>query len=273
MSAGVWTGTAFGLTLDSRFPMMGLLPGRPTAGDRRLVLELTDLLREPAWQRRAVKTLSRKTAQDGSPAMSIEVHAERGYLFEAAGLGRFLLSPDGTRLECQRSPGAGVVWDRYLACQVLPFASLVQGLEIFHASAVAIDRSAIELVGKSADDVRFCGNGDLCVPLERPDDPVRVGTLVFLESGDTDRVLIQRVTLPRPESLLAATFNFVLESATRLANQLEVCAALARECTVFHAVVPRRPGAAAATNLRDAVVSTQGEDFRMSLAVQPGQRC
>ncbi len=40
-------------------------------------------------------------------------------------------------------------WQRLLVAQVLPFAAVLQGLEVLHASAVTIGQSAVALVGRS----------------------------------------------------------------------------------------------------------------------------
>jgi predicted ATPase len=195
---------------------------------------------------------------------------------------------------------------------VLPFASLVQGFEIIHASAVAIDGVAVLLVGGSgvgkstlalnmhlsgaatfltddvvalearngsvlahpglpwakirgavadlvgrpvAEEAEFAVDGDLFVPIARDDSPLRAGALVFLETGEADTLDVRRLDSPDPGALLATTFNFVIQTPSRLANQLEVFAAVARECSVFQALVPRRPGMSVATELLRVVTS------------------
>lgn len=76
-------------------------------------------------------------------------HGESGYRFVVAGAGVYELSTDGRHLRCRPVPAAGWDWRRYLIGQVLPFASVLQRLEVFHASAVEIDGVAVAISGPS----------------------------------------------------------------------------------------------------------------------------
>jgi hypothetical protein len=123
-SGVTWAGRAFGLTLRSSFPLPGLSPSPvPERGDRELHLSLA------------------------APA-DLDRHGG-GYRFAAAGAGLFELAADGSSLVCAPERGAGWRWRRFVVGQALPFAAVLQGLEVFHASAVEIDGGAVALVGPS----------------------------------------------------------------------------------------------------------------------------
>ena len=72
---------------------------------------------------------------------------ERRYRFEVHGAGVYDLARDGSHVTCVPAPDGDWTFTRYLIGQVLPFAALLQGLEVFHASAVELDGSVVALAG------------------------------------------------------------------------------------------------------------------------------
>ena len=95
------------------------------------------------------KRANRREARlEGALLLTVDRHPELGYLIEAAGHGSHLLSPDG-RATCRPAVGADWQWHRLFFAQVLPTAAALQGLEILHASAVAIAGEAIAIVSAS----------------------------------------------------------------------------------------------------------------------------
>jgi hypothetical protein len=144
-----WTGEAFGLTLRSGFELPGLEPGegRPQ-GSRLVELAMAEGVEEPvAWEER----LQEWHYPDGTLGLTIDRHRQRGYRFYLYSAGVFELSADGGRVLCRLDPDFADQWHwrRYLIGQVLPFAALLQGLEVFHASAVEIGGGAVLLAGGS----------------------------------------------------------------------------------------------------------------------------
>ncbi len=140
-----WSGTAFGLSLESDFELPGMARVGAAAGALRIRRAASDELRR-GWPA-ASTAISVKRGGDGRVATSIRAHPQAGFLFEARGVGYFQLSADGAWLHCPE--GRTGLWLRYLIGQVLPFASVVRGLEVFHASAVRINDSAIGFFGRS----------------------------------------------------------------------------------------------------------------------------
>jgi hypothetical protein len=144
-----WIGSAFGLSLRSEFPLPGLEPGRPGAPvERSIDLVLSPEAGEPF---EGAGRLQEWHYPDGTLGLTIDRDERRGYRFFLYGAGVFELAADGSRAVLRLDPdfAAGWNWRRYLIGQVLPFAALLHGLEVFHASAVEIDGGAVLLAGGS----------------------------------------------------------------------------------------------------------------------------
>ncbi len=142
-----WSGQAFGLSIWSDFRLPGFRTGRESdPSERRLAIEClpaTTLSEERVGER-----VCEWRDDHGHITLAIdETHA--GFRFIVARVGVYELSADGQRIVCQPALSAGYEWRRYLIGQVLPFAALLQGLEVFHASAVEIDGRAVAISGPS----------------------------------------------------------------------------------------------------------------------------
>lgn len=146
-----WAGEAFGLSLRSEFPLPGLTPtagADDTEGDRGIALALSSAPAEPFD---GAERLQEWHYPDGTLGLTIDRDAERGYRFFLYGAGVFVLATDGGSALLHLDPAYEAAWDwrRYLIGQVLPFAALLHGLEVFHASAVEIGGKAVLLAGGS----------------------------------------------------------------------------------------------------------------------------
>jgi hypothetical protein len=138
----------YGVDVDASFRLAGLSAGNGASGSKRAAVSLisrTEL--ERCWPTHAVRRISEQTRPDGRRVSFIDEHPVTGFLMYEQGFGRFLVSPDGTVIRCAPLQIAAWRWQRYLVGQALPFAALLQGLEVFHASAVAIGGRALALVG------------------------------------------------------------------------------------------------------------------------------
>lgn len=94
----------------------------------------------------------------------IESHPEMGYLITGPEYGSHLLSADGGRLRCYPEGRPEGAWQRMLVAQALPFAALLHGLEVFHASAVVRHGDAVAFIGsshagKTSLALELCGRG------------------------------------------------------------------------------------------------------------------
>lgn len=144
-----WTGEAFGLSLRSEFPLPGLEPsGGIEGGSRAVSLSLS---RDPAEPFEGAERLQEWHYPDGTLGLTIDRDEERGYRFYLYGAGVFVLAADGSRAVLHLDPEHEESWDwrRYLIGQVLPFAALLHGLEVFHASAIEVGGGAVLLAGGS----------------------------------------------------------------------------------------------------------------------------
>jgi hypothetical protein len=81
--------------------------------------------------------------------MRIEHHPIAGYLVAAPGHGTHLVSSDGRSVWSALPNVPAWRWQRLLFAQVLPLAATLQGLELFHASAVALGDQVVGFVAAS----------------------------------------------------------------------------------------------------------------------------
>lgn len=156
-----WVGSAFGLALRGELELPGLSevdapdgahePGSNSTLDdtddpaRSLELKLGPTATpspDADWGERVQEW----RYPNGTIGLAIDSDPERGYRFYVED-GTFELTPDGRRATAHPAPNSAWRWRRYLVGQVLPFAALLQGLEVFHASAVEIDGVAVALLG------------------------------------------------------------------------------------------------------------------------------
>jgi hypothetical protein len=145
-----WRGRAFGLELDAPCALPGLLESNRRAGPRQASLELVPAASiESAWPAREGRTLVERTFPGGRLMMRIEGHSELGYRIWAPRYGRHLVSADGRRISSALPRLAPWRWQRLFFAQVLPLASALQGLELFHASAVSLRDRVIAFAGGS----------------------------------------------------------------------------------------------------------------------------
>jgi hypothetical protein len=141
--------TAFGLDVHSEVPL-SFLEGsstQPTGRTLEAMVEPADA-RSLDWPQ-STELVWEDHQPDGSLIYRIEAHPETGYLISGPDYGANLLSPDGRQLRCAPEGVPDHAWQRLLIAQVLPFAALLHGLEVFHASAVVRDGQAIAFVGPS----------------------------------------------------------------------------------------------------------------------------
>jgi hypothetical protein len=140
--------TVFGLDVLSDAELPFLAGTSAAATGRTLAVSSAPGGGEPA-PREGFEPLCDQRQPDGTIVFRIDAHPEAGYLLWGPGYGSHLLSSDGRRLSCavaQIPPGS---WQRLLVAQVLPFAAVLGGLEVFHASAVAIGGQAVAFLGPS----------------------------------------------------------------------------------------------------------------------------
>jgi hypothetical protein len=276
--------TAFGLDVRSALPLPFLAGADAPATGRRLELRLA-----PARERHArlvgARPICVQRDRDGTTHFAIDAAVDGAYRIWGRARGCFALSADGRVLRCH-TEAAPAVWERFLVGQVLPFAALVAGLEVLHASAVVLRGGAVAFsgpsrAGKTSLALELCRRGAaffsddvLAVEatgdalLAHPGSPAagvdrleaarlrRVGAALpgpaLFADGREHFVAMQGASGPAPlralfvldrrgppgslrfepagdaRTLLACSFNFVLDTAARARVLLDVCAAIAR---------------------------------------------
>jgi hypothetical protein len=291
----LWSGRAFGLTIQSTFPLPGLREG-VSAHSAERTLDINHVSPSALDERPVGERVCEWLDDDGRVTLAIDETAS-GYRFVVRNVGVYDLSRDGRRLCCGPLPAAGWDWRRYLIGQVLPFAALLQGLEVFHASAVEMDGRAVAISGASglgkstlALELHLSGAGfltDDVLAVEVCDDGVLAHAGVAMAKvrrATAEGILevrrpVAQVAEPVPldafcllrasddgrvhfteaaadaRPLLGSTFNLVVSSAERLHAQLDVCATIAQQARLLWAAVPRTIDARVAQEFRAQLVA------------------
>lgn len=150
--------TVFGLDVRSDKPLSFLegATARPTG--RGLELSLLEAPRALGWPTTA-ELISDQRKPDGTVNFQIEFDPEAGFRIGGPEYGVSVLSSDGGRLLGTVGRNGKDAWQRLLIAQVLPFAAVLQGLEVLHASAVVSGGGAVALSGHS-------GSGKTSLALE-----------------------------------------------------------------------------------------------------------
>jgi hypothetical protein len=177
--------TVFGLDVEPEVPLSFLAGATagPTGRRLELAVRAEDTARRD-WPE-STELACDERRHDGSEGFRIETHPDAGYLISEPGYGSYLLSPNGRRLRCFPEGHPGDAWQRLLIAQVLPFAALLHGLEVLHASAVVHHRGVVAFVGpsragKTSLALELCRRGadfvaDDVLALERTDEGVLLG--------------------------------------------------------------------------------------------------
>jgi hypothetical protein len=138
---------AFGLQLDSAFPLPGMEP-RVVEGLPSLRIELAAPQRlKQRWSRSAATPEWTGRLGDGEQ-LRIERNSAGERLFSYGERARFLLDSAGEVLSCAPSH-AGLAWQRTLLGKVLPAVSVMRGYEALHAAAVECPEGAVAIAAPS----------------------------------------------------------------------------------------------------------------------------
>lgn len=153
------TSTAFGIDVhcDERVQLLDGAQAESTGRSLSMALETGEAT---AASLRAIgRLLCDERKPDGRVSFQIETQPGEDYLIWGPDYGFHRLSSRGSRLRVCPGDSDGHEWQRLLIGQVLPFATLLHGLEVFHASAVVLDGRALALIGPS-------GSGKTSLALE-----------------------------------------------------------------------------------------------------------
>jgi len=145
-AAAPWRSRAFGVELELCFAMPALVRAQEPAGapDCRLELAAGGEI-EVDWPHEEAQL--RGLMSDGKAKFEIHEHALAGYLINSSRYGRFRVAHDGAHVRCAPTDPSDWYWWGLLIGQVLPLVAALHGLEVLHASAVAIDGWAFAFSG------------------------------------------------------------------------------------------------------------------------------
>ena len=147
-AGAVTSGSAFGLAVEADFTVPAL--GAPTDAPRRTTCravtaaELDAACPVDGWTQDVDLR-----HPDTRLFLGIRHHPEAGYRIWAPRHGRHLVSLDGTTILSALPQRAQLGWQRLFFAQALPLAAVLHGLEVLHASAVAVDGHGIAFTATS----------------------------------------------------------------------------------------------------------------------------
>jgi hypothetical protein len=146
----VWRGCAFGITLESATSFPGL-PFCAHGAPARIATWHEERARaiDEAWPLADGEVVVDLRHTDGRVFMRIDRDADEGYRIWAPYYGRHLVSVDGRSIRSALPNVSPWRWQRLFFAQTLPLAAALQGLEVFHASAVALGGRVAAFVGSS----------------------------------------------------------------------------------------------------------------------------
>jgi hypothetical protein len=151
--------TAFGMDITCAAPVAFLSGANAAATGRAISLSIhPGELARTVWPQNA-KLICDEKLPSGDINFRIETNAREDYLLWGPEYGSHLLSADASSLRCFPEGQPDGAWQRLLIAQALPFGALLHGLEVFHASAVGLEGTAIAFLGAS-------GSGKTSIALE-----------------------------------------------------------------------------------------------------------
>ena len=145
-----WRSHAFGLEIEGDFPAPGLPAAKRRGAEPRTRIELCDPEAiDGDWPSGEAERLLEEHLGGRTPARTIDFHPRAGYRLYARHFGLARISADGSHIACAPPDMAPWRWQRFLVGRILPWASLLRGREVFHASAARIGDRAVAVVGPS----------------------------------------------------------------------------------------------------------------------------
>lgn len=141
-------GSVFGLDVQGTLPIPHIVRAPAMPASRSVTVDRV-AAREIAarWADGGKSSLVARRYPDGRPFMLIDRHQTHGFQIWAPRHGRYEVAADGTsvRAAVPRDPR----WERLFFAQVLPLAAALQRIEVFHASAIALEGRAYAFVAPS----------------------------------------------------------------------------------------------------------------------------
>ena len=126
-------------------PALPASPDPPRAGSARSVAirVIGEVAIAERWDLRQARRIIDRRLSDGRLVLAVDESPGIGYRVEAPEVGVHLISADGSEVLLPESQDPDWFWQRLLFAQTLPIAATLQGLSLFHASAVRIGKHAV----------------------------------------------------------------------------------------------------------------------------------
>src|SRR5689334_4340415 len=142
---------AFGLEIDAGFDAPGLpdAAGTPPSGLPVRVDLATPEELDRGWPADGVERVLEEHFDDGPAARTIDMHPDAGYRLYARHFGLARISPSGDEVVCAPPDDEPWSWQRFLVGRILPWAAVLRGHEVFHASAVVLRDRVVAFVGET----------------------------------------------------------------------------------------------------------------------------
>ncbi len=148
---------AFGVSLLGHERLPELLTGPvPDAGRRATVTIVERPAIDAGWPAGEARRILDRRLPDGSPFMSIDQHPVAGYRIEVyqhtvhgIACGAHRVACDGRSWSAWLPRGPAWRWQRLVFAQILPAIATLQGLALFHSSAVAVGNRVYGLLAPS----------------------------------------------------------------------------------------------------------------------------
>jgi hypothetical protein len=149
--AGPWRSRAFGIEIEGDFPAPGLPALDDEARGPSTRVEVVGAEQVDAnWDaERASRLLEERFDGDAEAARTIDHVPGHGYRLYARHFGLAWVSEPGDRVLCAPPEDEPWSWQRFLVGRILPWAAVLRGREVFHASAVSIDGRAVAIIGQT----------------------------------------------------------------------------------------------------------------------------
>ena len=175
--------TAFGLDVRVDPPLAYLEGSAAAPTGRPLELAVDEAAPAKLKLPAGAELISDQRQADGSVVFQIESAAESGYRIWGPLYGASLISADGAHLRGAPGEGGMQAWQRLLVAQGLPFAAVLQGLDVLHASGVVLGGGAAAFIGPSG-----AGKTSLAVALWRRGAGLLADDVIAVERRDGELV-------------------------------------------------------------------------------------
>jgi hypothetical protein len=149
-AGGAWSAFGFGLRVSGDLVLPSLATEAEKPPERALRTERavrTEL--ERVWRGRRSERLVEHKLLDGRVGMSVDRSSDGSFRIWAPRHGLYVVAADGSTIAGAPPYGPTWRWERLALAQALPLAAALQGLELLHASAIALDGQAIAITGPS----------------------------------------------------------------------------------------------------------------------------